>query len=317
MPSPVAFDPLLLGSVFAGLVLFGLMFYFAQDRGEKRVRSDVRKRLDIDPRQRAQEDVEAGKPKPAAKVAARKLSKRTNDFYATNDPAMLRKMQMQLIKAGFLGENALGLFLAARVGLAVVFGVLGAVFVLFVYPDMVVANKILAMLLMATKGYFLPNLYVGRRIKKLQEENRAGFPDVMDLMIVASEAGLTLEASIERIAKEVERTYPTLSRQLTLAAIEMRAGRPLDQALRAFGERLGLEEVQGFATMIQQSKELGTSVADALRVYSDEMRHKRMMMAEEKAYALPAKLSIPVTGFILPVVIGVAVLPTAVRMMNQ
>ncbi|MEM7463483.1 MAG: type II secretion system F family protein, partial [Pseudomonadota bacterium] len=98
---------------------------------------------------------------------------------------------------------------------------------------------------------------------------------------------------------------------------EIRAGRPLDQALRAFGERLGLEEVQGFATMIQQSKELGTSISDALRVYSDEMRHKRMMAAEEKAYALPAKLSIPVTAFILPVVIGVAVLPTAVRMMNQ
>ncbi len=85
----------------------------------------------------------------------------------------------------------------------------------------------------------------------------------------------------------------------------------------AFGDRVGLDEVQGFATMIQQSKELGTSVSDALRVYSDEMRHKRMMMAEEKAYALPAKLSIPVTGFILPIVIGVAVVPTAVRMMTQ
>jgi tight adherence protein C len=97
----------------------------------------------------------------------------------------------------------------------------------------------------------------------------------------------------------------------------MRAGRPLDQSLRAFGERLGIDEVQGFATMIQQSKELGTSVSDALRVYSEEMRHKRMMVAEERAYALPAKLSVPVTAFILPVVIGIAVLPTAVRLMNQ
>ena len=75
-----------------------------------------------------------------------------------------------------------------------------------------------------------------------------------------------------------------------------------------------MEEVQGFATMVQQSKELGTSVSDALRVYSDEMRHKRMMKAEEKAYALPAKMSIPVTVFILPIVIGVAVIPTIVRL---
>lgn len=175
----------------------------------------------------------------------------------------------------------------------------------------------MSILVAATTGYFLPNYYVGRRIKQIQRENRSGFPDVMDLMIVAAEAGLTMEASIERIAHEIERTYPILSRQLSIAALEIRAGRPLDEALRAFGERLGLDEVQGFATMVQQSKELGTSIADALRVYSDEMRHKRMMAAEEKAYALPAKLSIPVTAFILPIVIGIAVLPTVVRLMNR
>ncbi len=178
-------------------------------------------------------------------------------------------------------------------------------------------NKAGLLLGAASLGYFLPNIVLQRRINKLQQENRGGFPDVLDLMIVAAEAGLTLEASIDRIAREIEKTYPALSRQLSLAAIEMRAGRPLDQALRAFGERLGIDEVQGFATMIQQSKELGTSVSDALRVYSDEMRHKRMMVAEERAYALPAKLSVPVTAFILPVVIGIAVLPTVVRLMNQ
>ena len=101
--------------------------------------------------------------------------------------------------------------------------------------------------------------------------------------------------------------------QLNLASLEIRAGRPIDQALRAFGERLSLEEVKGFATMVQQAKELGTSVSDALRVYSDEMRHKRMMKAEEKAYALPAKMSVPVTLFILPIVIGIAIIPTIVR----
>jgi tight adherence protein C len=185
------------------------------------------------------------------------------------------------------------------------------------FSDMTAMEKMAAILGAAGTGYFLPNFILSRRIKKLQQENRSGFPDVMDLMIVAAEAGLTLEASIDRIAREIEKTYPTLSRQLSLAAIEIRAGRPLDQALRAFGERLGIDEVQGFATMIQQSKELGTSVSDALRVYSEEMRHKRMMVAEERAYALPAKLSIPVTAFILPVVIGIAVLPTVVRMMNQ
>ncbi len=310
-----SFNPVILVSALASVMMFGLMFYFMQDRSEKQTRSNVKKRLEITPVSKVEAVGQPDLQKP--KSTARKFAKRTNDFYASNDPKSLRKMQMQLIQAGFLQENALGVFLSARFGLAIAGALSGLFLVMFVWLDMPGTNKAVAILLLATLGYFLPNFYLGRRMKKLQAENRGGFPDVMDLMIVAAEAGLTLEASIDRIAKEIEKTYPTLSQQLSLAAIEIRAGRKLDEALRAFGERLGIDEVQGFATMIQQSKELGTSVSDALRVYSDEMRHKRMMAAEERAYALPAKLSIPVTAFILPVVIGIAVLPTAVRMMNQ
>ena len=310
-------DPLLLASAVAALLVFGLMTALMQDRGEKRARSDIRKRLEIDRKHEAAARQDRPAPQQTARSAARQLSRKTNDFYASSDPANMRKIQMRLIQAGYLGENSLGMFLLARLLVGIGFAVLGLL-AAFLMPDETgLANRLLVTISMATVGYFLPNFHLNRRIRRLQDENRRGFPDVMDLMIVAAEAGLTLEASIERIAREVEITYPTLSRQLALAALEIRAGRPLDQALRAFGERLGLDEVQGFATMIQQSKELGTSISDALRVYSEEMRHKRMMAAEERAYALPAKLSIPVTGFILPVVIGVAVLPTVVRMINQ
>lgn len=305
------FDPVLFASVSATLVLFGLMFYFMQDRGDRRSRSDIRKRLEIEPAGPAR----AAPAKPAS--AARRIAKRTSDFYAGADPANQRKAQMMLLQAGFMNPGAIGYFLAARIGLALAAAGLAAVMIVLRFPDWGMVNKIIAIQLGATSGYFLPNRLVARRTARLRAENRAGFPDVMDLMIVAAEAGLTLEASIDRIAREIERTYPMLSNQLQLASVEIRAGRQLDEALRAFGERLGLDEVQGFATMIQQSKELGTSIADALRVYSEEMRHKRMMAAEEKAYALPAKLSIPVTAFILPIVIGIAVLPTVVRLMNQ
>jgi tight adherence protein C len=311
-----SFDPLVLFSAFAGIVLFALMLLFMQGRGEMRSRSEVRKRLEV-PHQRAPEAAAPLQPKANTSRAARSIAKKTNDFYATNDPKALRKIQLQLIQAGYLHENALGMFLAARVSAGVAFTAIGFLAVLILMPDASMTTRFGLVLLMGATGYLGPNFVVSNRIKKLQDENRSGFPDVMDLMIVAAEAGLTLEASIERIAKEISKTYPTLSQQLGLAALEIRAGRPLDQSLRAFGERLGIDEVQGFATMIQQSKELGTSVSDALRVYSEEMRHKRMMKAEERAYALPAKLSIPVTAFILPVVIGIAVMPTAVRMMNQ
>ena len=301
----------------AAVVTFGLMFYFMQDRGEKRSRSDIQKRLDIHQPQKRKDEPQAPAAKGGARGTARKIAQRTNDFYANSDPVNQRKIRTQLMQAGYMHPSALGYFLAARIGLGVGSAVIGTILMFVVLSDWPIIKKLTGLLLIATIGYFLPNFHLSSRAKKLLQENRAGFPDVMDLMIVAAEAGLTMEASIERIAKEIERTYPTLSRQLSLAAIEIRAGRPLDQALRAFGERLGLDEVQGFATMIQQSKELGTSIADALRVYSDEMRHKRMMMAEEKAYALPAKLSIPVTAFILPIVIGIAVLPTAIRLMHR
>jgi len=309
-------DPVALFSALGGIILFGLMLALMQGRGETQARSEVRKRLDVRATSGTEKkETPASVTKPAK--AARGIAKRTNDFYATNDPKALRKIQLQLIQAGYLHENALGMYLAARVILGVLCTLAGLGVVMLGMPEATLTTRFAIVLLLGAGGYFAPNFIVSRRTKKLQDENRSGFPDVMDLMIVAAEAGLTLEASIERIAKEIAHTYPTLSKQLALAALEIRAGRPLDQSLRAFGERLGIDEVQGFATMIQQSKELGTSVSDALRVYSEEMRHKRMMKAEEKAYALPAKLSIPVTAFILPVVIGIAVMPTAVRMMNQ
>jgi tight adherence protein C len=308
--------PLLL-SVFFGLVTFGMMFYFWQSKQESQARSEVRNRLEIKtPGSRLALD---GRPMSgtAATKVAEKLASKTDKYYTANDPNEKRKMQIKMIQAGYTHPNALGYFLATRFAFGIGMFVLAGFYSFLITPEKAMTSKLLVMLLIGSAGYFIPNFSLNGKIKKRQLENRSGFPDVMDLMVVSAEAGLTTEASIERIAHEIARTHPILSEQLSLAAIEIRAGKPLDESLRAFGNRVGLDEVQGFATMIQQSKELGTSVSDALRVYSDEMRHKRMMAAEEKAYALPAKLSIPVTGFILPIVIGVAVIPTVVRMMSQ
>jgi tight adherence protein C len=136
----------------------------------------------------------------------------------------------------------------------------------------------------------------------------------MDLMIACSDAGISREAAIERVSRELAVTYPSLSQNLQLVSIELRAGRSLDDALKSLADRLSLDEVRSFATLLQQSKELGTSLSGALRVFSDEMRHKRMSLAEEKAHALPAKMSIPVTVCILPVVLMVAIIPIVVRL---
>jgi tight adherence protein C len=136
----------------------------------------------------------------------------------------------------------------------------------------------------------------------------------MDLLVVCADAGLAMEASLDRVGNELTESYPALCANIHMANLEIRAGRTMTEALEHLGERLGLDEARSFATLIQQSAELGSSITEALRVYSDDMRHKRLSRAEEKAYALPAKLSLPMMVCIFPVLFVVILLPVIVRL---
>jgi len=133
---------------------------------------------------------------------------------------------------------------------------------------------------------------------------------------VCADAGLAMEAALDRVGRELGDSYPSLSANAYMTTLEMRAGRTLSEALEHFGDRLGLEEARSFATLLQQSEELGSSLTAALRVYSDDMRHKRMSRAEEKAYSLPAKLAIPMMVCIFPVLFVVILCPVIVRMVT-
>jgi tight adherence protein C len=163
-------------------------------------------------------------------------------------------------------------------------------------------------------GYIGPSLYIDRRIKSRKAEHQAGFPDFMDLLVVCADAGLSMEASLERVGRELSDSYPSLTANLHMTNLEIRAGRTMTEALEHLGDRLGIEEARAFATLIQQSAELGSSITEALRVYSDDMRHKRLSRAEEKAYSLPAKLSLPMMICIFPVLFVVILLPVVVRL---
>lgn len=279
-------------------------------------RSEVKRRLRVDgPQAPAAEEPAPVRTAPRRDVRDKAL-KKAQDFYQKTDPDNVAKLRLKLLKAGFLDPRATGFFFLARIASLVVFAVLGGILA-FGFGLTLASNEWVAVLVVALAGYFVPGLVLSLRVRQRMTEYRNGFPDFMDLMVVCSDAGMSMEAGIDRVSRELLKTSPALAINLQLVTLELRAGRNLNDALRSLGDRLGLEEVRSFATLLQQSKELGTSLSGALRVFSDEMRHKRMLRAEEKAHALPAKMSVPVTMCILPVVLLVAMIPAIVQLMSM
>ena len=249
----------------------------------------------------------------ASKVATQRLIEYTTKHYSGENAGDVKELRRRLIQAGYLDARAPALFFLARAVAAIAL----AAVAFFAAPYVMRADSgaFLPMVLGGgILGYFAPNICLSRIISVRQVEHRAGFPDFMDLLVVCADAGLSMEAALDRVGRELADSYRSLSANIHMATLEMRAGRTLSETLDHLADRLGLEEARSFATLLQQSEKLGSSLTEALRVYSDDMRHKRMSRAEEKAYSLPSKLSVPLTLCVFPVVIIVILLPVYVRL---
>jgi tight adherence protein C len=249
----------------------------------------------------------------ASRIAAQRLIDYTTKHYSSSDKGETKELRRKLIQAGFLDARAPAFFFLARVVTAVAFALAAFLLMPLVLRD---DSSMLwpAVWVAALFGYFGPTVYLSRRIAGRQVEHRIGFPDFMDLLVVCADAGLSMEAALDRVGRELADSYRSLSGNIHMATLEMRAGRTLSETLDHLADRLGLEEARSFATLLQQSEKLGSSLTEALRVYSDDMRHKRLSRAEEKAYSLPAKLSVPLTLCVFPVVIIVIMLPVYVKL---
>jgi len=158
-----------------------------------------------------------------------------------------------------------------------------------------------------------PDKYLQGKRRKLELEYNDGFPDLLDLLVASVEAGLSLDAAVSRVGDEIVRRHPNLALQVNMLTLELRAGRSRKDAWLAFSERLGTDESRQLATMLRQAEEMGTSLGETLSIFSDDMRMKRMLKAEEKAMALPAKLMVPLILFIFPCLLGVLMLPAGFR----
>jgi tight adherence protein C len=276
-----------------------------------RSRSSVRRRaagISADPFDPGGSHTLAG----SGKKMAQRLIERTTKHYASIDDKNLKLLRQRLVQAGIFEPKAVGFFFLARAGLAIVLGT-AAFLAGPAFATLDSASQWAVAGVAGLFGYLGPSLVLDHIIKIRRREYRAGFPDFMDLLVVCADAGLGIAGALERVGRELADTYPNLSANIHMANLEIRAGRTISEALEHFGDRLGLDEVHAFATLIQQSDELGSSITEALRVYSEDMRHKRLSLAEEKAYALPSKLALPLMACVFPVLFVVILLPVIVR----
>ena len=239
--------------------------------------------------------------------------RRLGDRIAIQDPAQLSSLRQKLMLAGYYSREAAALYLGVKAA-AMIAAIVGIVLLLPLAlgkhggPLPLVGGAVFA--IVAIMG---PDQFIKMRRTKREREYREGFPDLLDLLVASVEAGLSLDAAVNRVTDEMVRRYPNLAEHLKVLTLELRAGKARKDAWTAFAERLGIDEAGSLATMLRQAEEMGTSLGETLAVFSDDMRSKRMLRAEEKAMALPAKLMIPLILFIFPCLIGVLMLPAAYR----
>jgi tight adherence protein C len=169
----------------------------------------------------------------------------------------------------------------------------------------------------ALVGVYLPNAVLWWLVNERQREIFETFPDAADLMLVCVEAGLGLDAGLARVAEEIRLKSQALADELHLTILEMRAGGTREKSLRNLAARTGVEELGTFAIMLTQADKFGASIGESMRVFSDDLRHKRQMRAEESAAKVPTKMLLPLVLFIFPSIIMVIMGPAAIQIIRN
>lgn len=241
--------------------------------------------------------------------------KRLGQQAAVSDPSKVSDVRMRLMRAGFFNRDAAVYYLGAR-AISLALATVGTVLLLpFALKGGGMGPITLAMTL-ALIALLGPDRVLAMRQKDRELEYTDGFPDLLDLLVASVEAGLSLDAAVSRVCEELARRYPRLTVHLRMLTLELRAGKSRKDAWSTFADRLGIDDARALATMLRQAEDMGTSLGETLSIFSNDMRQKRMLRAEEKALALPVKLTVPLILFIFPCLMGVLLLPAIFRLMQ-
>lgn len=220
--------------------------------------------------------------------------------------------RLKLLRAGYPSKNAVRMFHALQFLLAIIFLLIGGVLVVVKSFSQEVSTNTMIMytLLPCAIGYYIPRYWVDKRVDKRRTEIIQGFPDALDMMLVCVEAGQSLDQSILRVGKESRMGYPALADEFDMVAQEVKAGKERTTVLKDMSERVDVPDVTSFVTTLVQSATFGTSISEALRVYSADMRDKRVMRAEELANKLPTKMTLGTMMFTVPPLLVILIGPS-------
>lgn len=315
-PTLLGFDVILVGTILAGIAAMAVMFaiYAAltvKDPMAKRVKALNERR----------DELKAGIVKASGKKR-QSLVRKTDQTEKVKDTLrnmkVLQQSQIEVIQqklawAGIRNKELAVYVVGARLVLPVVLGLLVFIFVywLDIFPEWSDMKRYGALVFALGAGYMGPEIYLKNIAGKRTDAIRKGLPDALDLLVICAEAGLTVDAAFNRVAKELGRAYPELGDEFALTSIELSFLTERKMAFDNLAYRVNLEAVKGVVTTMVQTERYGTPLASALRVLSAEFRNERMMRAEEKAARLPAIMTIPLILFILPVLFIVILGPAA------
>lgn len=225
-----------------------------------------------------------------------------------------RDVGFKLARAGLRTKDAMVAYTFFKLALPFVGGAVGLILINMFAPDSVpYIQRVFGAMIIAILMFFAPDLYIRQLSKKRQKLLQKGLPDALDLLVVCAQAGLSLDAAINRVAKEVAFSSAVVGEEFSLTALELGFLPERKQALENLKSRTGLKDIASVCTTLVQSEKYGTPLAYALKVLSVEFRRERLMRAEQKAAQLPAIMTLPLALFILPVLFMVVIGPAIIN----
>jgi len=228
--------------------------------------------------------------------------------------AEAKKLQKQLMQAGYRSQNAPVVFRAIQ--LATLICLPGAVAFACAIFTRLAGDALLLILFAFVLGFFMPRYFLKRAIRNRQQRVRWGLADALDLMVISIEAGLGLNAAMLRVSDELKDVHRDISEEFELANLEIRVGRERDEALRNLAERTGVDDLCSLVAMLIQADRFGTSIARAVRIFSDSLRTKRRQRAEQAAQKAAVKLLFPLACFLFPTLFIAILGPAALTLID-